>query len=253
MKLQNLVVKIGTSVLTKDGAFTKTAINKLAEELSRFLDAGTKVTIVSSGAIGAGMTLLRQKTRPSTMEGLQAFAAIGQRFLMQCWEEAFSKNRYSTAQVLLTRDDMVDEKRRLNAKKTLNEIQKLKHVPIVNENDTVATEEIKFGDNDRLSAMLAELIQADLLVILSDTDGLYDAEKKRIPVVKDLNESIFSHVNDKKSHFTVGGMKSKLEAIKACTDSGISVVLTSGTTSNLMQRIVKEEDCGTRFEPIGRK
>ena len=253
MRPSNLVVKIGTSVLTKDGAFTKSAITRLAGELSLFLGAGTKVTVVSSGAIGAGMTLLHQKTRPATMEGLQAFAAIGQRYLMQCWEEAFSRHGHSTAQVLLTRDDMVDEKRRLNAKKTLNEIQKLKHVPVVNENDTVATEEIKFGDNDRLSAMLAELIQADLLIILSDTDGLYDAQKKKIPIVKDLDESIFSHVNDKKSHFTVGGMRSKLEAIKACTDSGISVILASGATPDLMRRIVKKEDLGTHFLPKGRK
>ncbi len=243
----NLVVKIGTSVLTKEGAFTKAAINKLAQELSIFLKNGAKVSIVSSGAIGAGMTLLGKKTRPSTMEGLQAFAAIGQRYLMQCWEEAFSKYKYSTAQVLLTRDDLVDEKRRMNAKKTLNEIQKLKHVPIINENDTVATEEIKFGDNDHLSAMLAKLIEADLLVILSDTDGLYDDKKNKIPVVYDLNESIFSHVKDKRSNFTVGGMKSKLEAIKTCTQAGIPVILSSGTVSNSMRCLDPKAGLGTRF------
>ena len=243
----NLVVKIGTSVLTKKGIFTKQAIKKLAQELSVVLKNGTKVSIVSSGAIGAGMTLLGKKTRPSTMEGLQAFAAIGQRYLMQCWEEAFSKYKYSTAQVLLTRDDLIDEKRRMNAKKTLNEIQKLKHVPIINENDTVATEEIKFGDNDHLSAMLAKLIEADLLVILSDTDGLYDDQKKKIPVVRDLNDSIFSHVKDKQSNFTVGGMKSKLEAIKTCTHSGIPVILASGTAFNSMRCIDPTANLGTRF------
>ena len=244
----NLVVKIGTSVLTKDGVFTKAVIVKLAQELSAFLDKGTKVSIVSSGAIGAGMTLLGQKNRPSTMEGLQAFAAIGQRYLMQCWEEAFSKHGHSTAQMLLTRDDLIDEKRRANAKKTLHEIQKLKHVPIINENDTVATEEIKFGDNDHLSAILARVIQADLLVILSDTDGLYDDKNKKIPVVSDLNEAIFSHVKDKRSNFTVGGMKSKLEAIKTCTQAGIPVILASGTTTQLMRRI-GHEDFGTMFLP----
>ena len=245
----SLVVKIGTSVLTKDGAFTEAVISKLAEELTAFLKNGTKVSIVSSGAIGAGMTLLHKKIRPSTMEELQAYAAIGQRYLMQCWEKAFSKHGYSTAQVLLTRDDLTDEKRRINAKKTLNEIHILKHIPIINENDTVATEEIKFGDNDRLSAMLAELVKADLLVILSDTDGLYDDKKNRIPNVTDLNDSIFSHVNDKHSNFTVGGMKSKLEAIKACTNSGIPVILASGTTSNIMQRINSNEGLGTYFWP----
>lgn len=245
---ENLVVKVGTSVLTRDGVFTKAAIGKLAKELVAFLKKDVKVSIVSSGAIGAGMTLLHQKNRPSTMEGLQAFAAIGQRYLMQCWEEAFSKHGYSTAQILLTRDDMVDEKRRLNAKKTLNEIQKLRHVPIINENDTVATEEIKFGDNDQLSAMLAKLIRADLLVILSDTDGLYDSAGHKIPVVEADDSSIFSHVKDKKSHFTVGGMKSKLEAIRSCTEAGISVTLTSGAMSNILHRIERGESFGTRFE-----
>ncbi len=252
-RLDNLVVKIGTSVLTKDGTFTKSVINKLAGEMAAFLKAGTKVSIVSSGAIGAGMTLLRQKNRPSTMEGLQALAAIGQRYLMQCWEEAFSKHKFSTAQMLLTRDDLVDEKRRQNAKKTLNEIQRLKHVPIINENDTVATEEIKFGDNDQLSAMLAKVIEADLLIILSDTDGLYDSADKKISVVEAGDSSIFSHVKDKKSHFTVGGMQSKLEAIRSCTESGISVTLTSGNTSNLMRRIENKENFGTFFKSKGSK
>ena len=247
----NLVVKIGTSVLTKDGTFTETVINKLAGELVTFLEHGTKVSIVSSGAIGAGMTLLNQKTRPTSIEGLQAFAAIGQRYLMQCWEKAFVKHKYSTAQILLTRDDMTNEKRRTNAIKTLNEIHKLRHVPIINENDTVATEEIKFGDNDQLSALLANLIKADLLVILSDTDGLYDDHKKRIPVVDELNESIFSHVNDKKTNFTVGGMRSKLEAIQSCTTSGIPVILASGGTSNILHRIENKESFGTYFKAKG--
>ena len=245
--LNSLVVKVGTSVLTKGGRFDKNVIKKLASELSLFLKTGIKVSIVSSGAIGAGMTLLNQRSRPSTMEGLQAFAAIGQRYLMQCWEEAFSKHKYSTAQVLLTRDDLTDEKRRSNAKKTLNEIQHLKHVPIINENDTVATEEIKFGDNDQLSAMLAQLIQADHLIILSDTDGLYDSHGKKIPVVEASDSSIFSHVKDRKSDFTVGGMKSKLEAIRSCTASGISVTLTSGATINLLKRMERNEPFGTRF------
>lgn len=246
--LKNLVVKVGTSVLTKEGRFNKAVIRQLAKEISAFLKSGIKVSVVSSGAIGAGMTLLHQKNRPTTMEGLQAAAAIGQRYLMQCWEEAFSKYKYSTAQVLLTRDDMVDEKRRMNAKKTLNEIQRLSHVPIINENDTVATEEIRFGDNDQLSAMLAKLIQVERLIILSDTDYLYDGAGNKILVVEANDSSIFSHVRDKKSHFTVGGMRSKLEAIRSCTESGISVTLTSGTTSNLLRRIERKEDFGTNFK-----
>lgn len=247
MKPDNLVVKVGTSVLTKNGRFSKAVIHKLAKELSAFLKRGTRLSIVSSGAIGAGMTLMKQKTRPSSMEGLQALAAIGQRYLMQCWEEGFSKYGYSTAQVLLTREDMTDDKRRSNAKKTLNEIQRLKHVPVINENDTVATEEIKFGDNDQLSALLAKLVEADHLMILSDTDGLYDSNGYQIPEVDAADASIFSHVKDKKSAFTVGGMKSKLEAIRSCTEAGISVTLTSGATTDLLRRIERGERFGTRF------
>ena len=245
--IKNLVVKVGTSVLTKNGRFDKAVLGKLAGELAPFLKKGVRVCVVSSGAIGAGMTLMHQKTRPSTMESLQALAAIGQRYLMQCWEEALSKRGFSTAQVLLTRDDLVDDKRQMNAKKTLDEIQRMKHVPIINENDTVATEEIKFGDNDQLSAMLAKLIEADHLVILSDTDGLYDSSGNQISHVEADDSSIFSHVKDKKTNFTVGGMKSKLEAIRSCTKAGISVTLTSGTTSNLLRRIERGESFGTRF------
>jgi glutamate 5-kinase len=244
---KNLVMKIGTSVLTKDDAFSKSAVIKLAGEVAAFLKAGTKVAVVSSGAIGAGMSLMKLKTRPSGMEELQALAAIGQRYLMQCWEEAFSKHRFSTAQMLLTRDDLTDEKRRSNAKKTLSEIQRMRHVPIVNENDTVATEEIKFGDNDQLSAMLAKLIEADHLIILSDTDGFYDSEGRKLSVIESGDSSIFSHVKDKKTNFTVGGMKSKLEAIRSCTEAGICVTLTAGTTSDILRRIEKKESFGTRF------
>ncbi len=207
--IRHVVVKVGTSILTKDGRFDKALIGRLGAEVSDFLKKGLSVAIVSSGAIGAGMTILKEKERPKTMEGLQACAAVGQRYLMQCYEEAFSKRGYSTAQVLLTWDDMVDPKRFMNAKRTLREIQKRGLVPVINENDTVATDEIRFGDNDRLSSLLSILIEADALVILSDTDGLKSggAHGERIQVVESMDSSVFSHVNDKKTSFTVGGMR----------------------------------------------
>jgi glutamate 5-kinase len=200
------------------------------------------------------MTLVDQKTRPTSIEGLQALAAIGQRYLMQCWEEAFSKHHYSTAQILLTRDDMTDEKRRSNAMKTLKEIQKLRHVPIINENDTVATDKIRFGDNDRLSSLLAILVEADVLVILSDTNGLYangnhGVHGDRIKIVERMDGSIFAHVKDKKSSFTVGGMDSKLRAIESSVSSGVPVFLAYGRDKKIISRVFDGEDVGTFFAP----
>src|SRR3989338_3021457 len=165
--IKNMVVKVGTSVLTRDGRFDRAIIERLAGELSHFLKKGIQISVVSSGAIGGGMTILKMKERPKTMEGLQGAAAVGQRYLMQCYEEAFSKRGFSTAQVLLTWDDLAVESRFMNAKRSLNEIQKWGLVPIINENDTVATDEIRFGDNDRLSSLLAILIEADVQVVLS--------------------------------------------------------------------------------------
>lgn len=251
---KTLVIKVGTSVLTKGGRFDRRRIDELAGQVARFLKKGVRVSIVSSGAIGAGMTILKLKERPAAMEGLQASAAVGQRYLMQCYEEAFSKNGFSTAQVLLTWDDLAESKRFLNAKRTLKQIQKWGLVPVINENDTVATDEIRFGDNDRLSSLLAILVEADALVILSDTDGLYaDGDRadsgKRISVVRGDDESIFSHVKDKKNSFTVGGMNSKLRAVRMATSSGIPVVVASGHGRDVLKRIFAGEDVGTFFMP----
>ena len=247
--IRSLVVKVGTSILTKNGRFDRALITKLAGQIAPFLKKGTRVSIVSSGAIGAGMTLLKEKERPKTMEGLQAAAAVGQRYLMQCYEAAFSKHGFLTAQVLLTWDDMANSKRFMNAKRALGEIQKRNLVPVINENDTVATDEIRFGDNDRLSALLSILIEADTLVILSDTDGLYtqSPSKERIKIVDKMGPAIFSHVKDSKNSFTVGGMRSKLEAIETAVSSGIPVFLANGRQSKVLTRLLSGEDLGTFF------
>ena len=252
--IRSMVIKVGTSVLTTGGRFDRGVIRSLAGQVSRFLKKGVRVSIVSSGAIGAGMTILRFKQRPRTMEGLQAAAAVGQRYLMQCYEEAFSKNGFSTAQVLLTWDDLAARKRFLNAKRTLKEIQKWGLVPIINENDTVATDEIRFGDNDRLSSLLSILVEADVQVILSDTNGLYrggerGVESHRIPLVKKMDDKVFSHVSDRKNSFTVGGMDSKLRAIRMSTSSGVPVFLAHGRGRNILDRIFDGEDVGTFFVP----
>ena len=251
--LRNLVVKIGTSVLTKDGRFDKGMIAKLASECAPLIKRGVRVSIVSSGAIGAGMTILKEKERPKSMEGLQAAAAVGQRYLMQCYEEAFSRRGVSTAQVLLTWDDMANPKRFMNAKRTLREIQRRGLVPIINENDTVATDEIRFGDNDRLSSLLSILIEADGLIILSNTDGLYQqGTTQRISRVEKMGRSVFAHVKDSKTKFTVGGMRSKLEAVEMASGSGIPVYLADGRKKDIIRGLLSGADLGTFFVPVSK-
>ena len=251
--IKSMVVKVGTSLLTNNGQFDRLIIQRLADQLSQFLKNGVRVSVVSSGAIGGGMTILKMKERPKTMEGLQGAAAVGQRYLMQCYEEAFSRRGYSTAQVLLTWDDLAQKKRFLNAKRTLNEIQKWGLVPIINENDTVATDEIRFGDNDRLSSLLAILVEADVQVILSDTNGLFSGDWKkpenRIQIVEKMAKSVFSHAKDSKNPFTVGGMRSKLDSIQMSVSSGIPVFLADGRDTNVLPRIFSGEDIGTLFVP----
>lgn len=248
------MIKVGTSVLTNQGRFDRNAIDALCCQIADLLRRKIQVFIVSSGAIGSGMTLLRLKNRPKKMEELQAAAAIGQRYLMQCYEQSFSRYGFSTAQVLLTWDDLAKSKRYMNAKRTLHQIQAWGSVPIINENDTVATDEIRFGDNDRLSSLLAILVEADLLIILSDTDGLYSHGDKvskahRIPMVEVLSKTIFSHAKDSANCFTVGGMNSKLRSIHKCVEAGIPVFLAHGRERRVINRLMAHEDVGTFFVP----
>lgn len=253
--IKSIVIKVGTSILTKEGRFDRSIIDRLSAEMAVFLKKGVQVYVVSSGAIGAGMTILKLKERPSSMEKLQAAAACGQRYLMECYEKSFAKHGFSTAQVLLTWDDLAKKKRFINARHTLNQIQKWGLVPIINENDTVATDEIRFGDNDRLSSLLAVLVEADMLVILSDTNGLYSDgnSKNRIQVVERMEDSIFSNVKDTKTNFTVGGMGSKLKAVQMSVNSGIPVFLVNGRDKKVLTRIFDGEDIGTFFVPKSRK
>src|SRR3989338_777878 len=252
--IRRMVIKIGTSVLTKSGRFDKKILAEISGQIAQFLKKGIHVYVVSSGAIGSGMTILKLRARPKTMEALQAAAAAGQRYLMQCYEEAFAKDGFSTAQVLLTWGDLAQRKRFLNAKRTLAQIQKWGLVPIINENDTVATDEIRFGDNDRLSSLLSILVEADVLVILSDTNGLCSEASAcrsghRIAVVRKMTDSIFSHVRERKNSFTVGGMRSKLNAIRMSGNAGIPVFLANGRDKRVLSRIFDGEDIGTLFVP----
>ncbi|OGW91589.1 MAG: glutamate 5-kinase [Omnitrophica bacterium RIFCSPHIGHO2_02_FULL_63_14] len=256
--IRRVVVKIGTSVLTRGGCFNRAAVRKLARDLAKLLDRGVQVYVVSSGAIGAGMSTMGLERRPKRMQELQAAAAVGQRCLMECYERAFRKTGRSTAQVLLTWDDLARTKGYLNAKRTLEQIRAWGLVPVINENDTVATDEIRFGDNDRLSSLLAILVEADLLVILSDTDGLYVRHQgiggpsvragKRIPIVEKI-ETAFSHVVDSHNAFTVGGMRSKLKAVQMSVHAGIPVLLADGRQPRILERLFGGDDLGTLFVP----
>ena len=210
-----------------------------------------EIVIVSSGAIVLGMDLMKLTARPKQLPLLQAAAAIGQNELMDNYRTHFKRYGLNCAQVLLTWDDFGSRQRYLNAKNTLLALLKLGCVPVVNENDTISTDEIKFGDNDRLSALVAKLAEADLLVILSDVDGLLDRNNRVIPIVDEINAEIKSFVRPAKNRTCVGGMATKLEAAKIAIDSGIPCVIANGSREHvgrvIFSAIISPEKAGTLF------
>jgi glutamate 5-kinase len=248
-----IVVKVGTRVLThKDGQLNEERIAQLAEELNYILSTGRKVALVSSGAVGAGMGRLGLKTRPTDLAHLQAVAAVGQSILVEAYERSLRTYGRHAAQVLLTAEDMEHRIRYLNARNTLLTLMDLCAVPIINENDTISVAELQttFGDNDRLAAIVTNLIQAPLLVLLSDVEGLYDGDptastSKIVQTVKKLDRSIFDLVRDRLTGLSKGGMASKLEAARQATSAGSSVIITSGRTPGALKRIVDGELVGT--------
>ncbi len=254
-KARRIVIKVGTSVIADRRFFDEKLIAKLAKDLLAVLKPreNLQIIIVSSGAIGAGMRLLGLKKRPQDIAKLQAIAAVGQRRLMQLYDDAFKDARLHTAQMLLTWEDLGDRKRYQNTKRTLDELLKLGCLPIINENDTVATEEIQFGDNDQLSAMTAILFNADLLIMLQDSDGLYAdfkaGKSSRISLVDDLSASILAAARDLKKTYSKGGMKSKLTAVQKAVDAGIPCLLANGRNGKVFTEIFEGQDLGTLFLP----
>ncbi len=250
-----IVVKVGTRVLTRaDGQLDQQRIDSLAEQIHQVMDTGRKVVLVSSGAVGAGMGRLGLKTRPSDLARLQAVAAVGQSVLIESYERALLRHGRHAAQILLTAEDMENRIRYLNARNTLVSLLELGAVPIINENDTVAVEELQttFGDNDRLAAMITNLILAPLLVLLSDVEGLYDGDPKSpgskvIPIVDRLDDSIFNLVRDKLGEISKGGMASKLEAARLATTGGENVIIAYGRSPDVLPRILAGESVGTLF------
>lgn len=259
LSAQTWVVKVGTSVLAApDGTLDQSRISRLAEEISALAETGRRVALVSSGAVGAGLGQLGLHHRPDDLPHLQAAAAVGQSFLIRAYDEHFRRHSRHAAQLLLTHEDFDSRLRYLNMRNTLSALFDLNAIPIINENDTISTDEIKFGDNDRLAAMVANLLQAPLLVILSVVDGLCRSDPGAsglgdvIPVVSDFGEETLGLAGDSRSALGTGGMRSKLQAARLVTRAGGSVVIASGRHDRPLTRILSGEPAGTLFLAEGR-
>jgi glutamate 5-kinase len=256
---QTVVIKIGTSSLTdpSTGNLALSSIALLVETLSRLQQQGHRVVLVSSGAVGVGCARLGLSDRPRTIALKQAVAAVGQGRLMRVYDDLFTTLKQPIAQVLLTRTDLVERQRYLNVSNTFQELFELGVIPIVNENDTVAVDELKFGDNDTLSALVAGLIEADWLFLLTDVDRLYSADPRRQPDAQPI--SVVSHVNQllalqvqigaPGSAWGTGGMATKISAAEIASEAGVRTVITEGKSPQNIQRILAGEPLGTHFEP----
>ncbi len=256
--VRRVVVKVGSGLITaRDAGLDAARIAALADELSAVMARGKEVVLVSSGAIVAGMARLGLRERPRSIPEKQAAAAVGQSALMQHYETAFARHRRPVAQILLTQADVSARARYLNARNTLVTLLGFGVLPIINENDTVAVEEIKFGDNDNLSALVAQLVDADLLVLLTDVDGLYDADPLREPNARKLDtvEAVTPEIERlvwaDASRTAVGGMATKLQAAQKAAASGIPMVIASGRDAGALTRLLKGEPVGTWFAPRG--
>ena len=249
-----IVIKVGTSTLTyQNGCVNIRRIELLCKIVSDLMNAGNQVVLVSSGAIGMGVGKLNLKERPSDIAGKQAAAAVGQCELMYIYDKEFSTHNRTVAQILLTAPDLKTPDRHAKFEATMNRLIEYGVLPIINENDTVATEEIVFGDNDTLAALVAEGVSADLLVLLSDIDGLYDKDPKKdknaklIPEVFEITPEIEALGGGAGSSLGTGGMATKLRAAKIATESGCDMIIANGTFPELLYKISEGEAVGTKF------
>jgi glutamate 5-kinase len=250
-----VIVKIGTrSITAPGGGLDQVRIATLAEELSRIAATERKVALVTSGAVGAGMGQLGLKKRPTGLAQLQAVAAVGQSHLIEAYDRGLRAHGRHAAQLLLTADDLDDRTRYLNVRNTIRTLFEYGAVPVINENDTVSTDELRttFGDNDRLAAMVTNLVQAPLLVLLSDVDGLYDGDpsapdSRVIDTVNSLDAAITALVRDRATGLSKGGMSSKLAAARIATTAGENVIIANGRQPGVLARIMAGEVVGTLF------
>jgi len=257
---RRIIVKVGTRVLTSgDGTLDRRRIENLAEQINTLLDEGRQVVLVSSGAVGAGMSQLCLRERPKDLAHLQAVAAIGQTNLIEAYDHHFRQHGRHAAQILLTADDLNDRTRYLNVRNTLLRLLEIAAVPVVNENDTVAVDELAttFGDNDRLAALMTNVVQAQLLVILSDVDGLYNGDPNTtdatiIPTVAAIDDSILALARDRRTGLSKGGMASKLQAARIATTAGENVVIAPGRHPTALVDVLAGKEIGTLFLAQGK-
>lgn len=249
-----IVIKVGTSTLTyRNGSVNIRRIESLCKIISDLMNAGSEVILVSSGAIGMGVGKLNLKERPRDIAGKQAAAAVGQCELMYIYDKEFGEHNRTVAQILLTAPDLKCEDRHKKFENTVNTLLEYGVLPIINENDTVATEEIEFGDNDTLAALVAEGVGADLLILLSDIDGLYtgdpksDPEATLIAEVREITPEIEALGGGAGSELGTGGMQTKLRAAKIATEAGCDMIIANGAYPELLYSIMDGEAVGTRF------
>jgi len=251
--LRRIVIKVGSAVLTDQNGLDNRVIEDLCSQVASLRSGNREVTLVSSGAIAAGMGKMLDLPLPKTIPDKQALAAVGQGRLMRAYEEAFENFGIRVAQILITREGLVSRHRYVNAKNTLKTLLQWGIVPIVNENDTVATEELQFTDNDALAVLIVNLVEAEVLICLSDVDGLYDRDPRedpnahRIPEVFKIDRSVIGLASEHAGRAGRGGMRSKIEAARMVTACGVPMVVAGGRTDKVLTRLFSGEGLGTAF------
>ena len=254
--VKRVVLKIGSSILTdSEGNLFEPRFDQLASQIVKLREKGLEVIVVSSGAIASGMKKLNLKNKPSEIHIKQAIAACGQSSLIWNYEKAFSGFGVNVAQILLTHDGLSNRKRFLNARKTIHKLLEMKIVPIVNENDSVAVEEIMIGDNDNLASLVTSLTEANLMVLLTNIDGMYredpnkNSDAEFISLVEVIDDNLEGLAGDTTGHFTTGGMITKVEAVKKASVFGVSSIIANGTVENVILKIFEGEEIGTFVLP----
>lgn len=252
---KRIVVKIGSGVLTESRGLNINAIKSISKQISILIDRKIEVVMVSSGAMASGIKKIGLSQRPDDIPGKQAAAAVGQAGLIMEYEKTFNQYGKKVAQILLTREDLSSKKRQLNARNTLHTLLSWKVVPIINENDTVAVEELRFGDNDNLAALIALLIDADILINLTDIDGLYNcdprsnADARLIPIIDKITRKIELLACEIPGPLGAGGMISKIKAAKKVTSAGIPMIIAKGEEKDILLKLFSNKKYGTFFIP----
>ena len=244
-KAKKIIIKLGSStIVDKKGNFKKKWLMSLIDDIKKLKKNNQDIVIVSSGSIALGQSYLKIKNKKVKLEMSQAVASVGQIHLINEFQKLFEKSKLKIGQILITPDDTEQRRRALNARRTFENLFSLGAIPVVNENDTTATSEIKYGDNDRLAARVAQIIGADLLIILSDVDGLYESisnKKSLIKKIELINDNTFSLVNKKINTYGSGGMRTKLEAAKICMNAGCNMLIANGNNFNPIKKIIKNK------------